>query len=45
MALATYTPTSLVAEWLPIATLVVLVVATVFLGMAWMSLRRASKKA
>jgi hypothetical protein len=45
MALATYTPTSLIAEWLPIATLVVLVVATVFLGMAWMSLRRSSKKA
>jgi len=45
MALPTYTPTSLTAEWLPIATLVVLVVATAFLGMAWMSLRRAAKKA
>jgi len=45
MALATYTPTSLVAQWLPIATLVVLVVATAFLAMAWMSLRRAAKKA
>ncbi len=45
MALPTYTPTSIVAEWLPIATLVVLVVATAFLGMAWMSLRRTSKKA
>ncbi len=44
MAAATYTPTSLVAEWLPIATLVVLVVATAFLAMAWMSLRRAAKK-
>ena len=45
MAIATYTPTSLAAEWLPIATLVVLVVATAFLAMAWMSLRRAAKKA
>ncbi len=45
MALPTYTPTSLVAQWLPIATLVVLVVATAFLGMAWMSLRRTAKKA
>src|SRR5881409_618224 len=45
MALPTYTPVSLVAQWLPIATLVVLVVATAFLGMAWMSLRRTAKKA
>ncbi len=45
MALPTYTPTSIVAQWLPIATLVVLVVATAFLGLAWMSLRRAAKKA
>ncbi len=45
MALASYTPTSIVAEWLPIATLVVLVVATAFLGLAWMSLRRTAKKA
>jgi len=44
MALPTYTPTSIVSEWLPIATLVVLVVATLFLAMAWTSLRRMSKK-
>lgn len=45
MAGATYTPTSLAAEWLPIATLVVLIVATAFLAMAWMSLRKTAKKA
>jgi len=44
MALPTYTPTSIVSQWLPIATLVVLVVATLFLAMAWTSLRRMSKK-
>ena len=44
MAFATYTPTSLVSLWLPIATLVVLVVATAFLGLAWTSLRSAAKK-
>ena len=44
MALPTYTPTSIVSEWLPIATLVVLVVATLFLAMAWTSLRRMGKK-
>jgi len=45
MASATYTPASLVAEWLPIATLVVLIVATAFLAMTWMSMRRVAKKA
>ncbi len=44
MALATYTPTSLISQWLPIATLVVLIVATGFLALAWTSLRRAAKK-
>jgi hypothetical protein len=44
MALPTYTPTSIVSQWLPIATLVVLVVATLFLAMAWISLRRMGKK-
>ncbi|OLE91111.1 MAG: hypothetical protein AUF79_06510 [Crenarchaeota archaeon 13_1_20CM_2_51_8] len=44
MALPTYTPTSIVSQWLPIATLIVLVVATLFLAMAWTSLRRMSKK-
>ncbi len=45
MAGATYTPASLTALWLPIATLVVLIVATAFLAMAWMSLRKTAKKA
>jgi hypothetical protein len=44
MALPTYTPTSIVSQWLPIATLVVLVIATLFLAMAWTSLRRLGKK-
>ncbi len=44
MALASYTPTSIISLWLPIATLVVLVVATAFLAMAWISLRRMGKK-
>ena len=44
MALPTYTPTSIVSQWLPIATLVVLVIATLFLAMAWTSLRRMGKK-
>ncbi len=45
MALPIYSPPSLVAQWLPIATLVVLVVATAFLALAWTSLRRMTKKA
>ncbi len=45
MALASYTPTSIISLWLPIATLVVLVIATAFLALAWMSLRRMGKKA
>ena len=44
MALPTYTPTSIVSQWLPIATLVVLVVATLFLAMVWISTRRLNKK-
>lgn len=44
MAIPTYAPVSLTSEWLPIATLVVLVVATIFLAMAYTSLRRMSKK-
>lgn len=44
MALATYTPSSIVSLWLPITTLAVLVIATVFLALAWTSLRRMSKK-
>src|SRR6266540_7173661 len=35
MAIPTYTPTSIVSQWLPIATLVVLVVATAFLALVW----------
>lgn len=44
MALPTYTPVSFATLWLPIATLVVLVVATAFLALAWTSLRRMTKK-
>ena len=44
MALPTYAPVSLTSQWLPIATLVVLVVATIFLAMAYSSLRRLNKK-
>jgi hypothetical protein len=44
MALPTYAPVSLTSQWIPIATLVVLVVATIFLAMAYSSLRRLNKK-
>lgn len=44
MSLPTYTPLSLSSQLIPIATLVVLVVATAFLFLAWSSLRRANKK-
>jgi hypothetical protein len=44
MAIPTYQPVSLTSQWLPIATLVVLVIATVFLAMAYGSLRRLNKK-
>jgi hypothetical protein len=44
MALATYTPISIVSQAIPIATLVVLVVATAFLALVWTSTRRAAKK-
>lgn len=44
MAIPTYQPISLTSQWLPIATLVVLVVATIFLAMAYSSLRRLNKK-
>jgi hypothetical protein len=44
MAIPTYTPTSIVSQWLPIATLVVLVVATGLLALVWISTRRAAKK-
>ncbi len=44
MAIPTYAPVSLASDWLQIATLVVLVVATIFLAMAYTSLRRMSKK-
>ncbi len=45
MALPTYTPISLVSEAIPIATLVVLAIATVFLALLWTSSRRTAKKA
>ena len=44
MSLPTYTPLSLASQWLPIATLVVLVIATGFLALAWNSLRKINKK-
>ncbi len=44
MALASYTPTSIISQWLPIATLVVLIIATAFLALAWISIRRMAKK-
>ncbi len=46
MALAVYNPSTLsaIAEWVPVASLVVLVIATVFLALAWNSLRKIPKK-
>lgn len=44
MASATYTPFSLVSQTVPIATLIVLAIATAFLALTWSSLRRANKK-
>jgi len=43
MALATYTPVSLVSQAIPIATLVVLVIATAFLAMLAMRSRPSTK--
>jgi hypothetical protein len=46
MALAVYNPSTLsaISVWVPVATLVVLVVATAFLALAWNSLRKIPKK-
>ena len=44
MAGAVYTPLSIVSDAIPIATLVVLAIATVFLALNWSSLRRLNKK-
>jgi len=46
MAQAFYNPSTLSAlsEWVPIASLVVLVIATAFLALAWSSLRKLPKK-
>jgi hypothetical protein len=46
MALAVYNPSTLSAlsEWVPVASLVVLVIATAFLALAWLSLRKIPKK-
>lgn len=44
MAIATYTPVSLVSQAIPIATLVVLVIAVALLGMIWTSNRRQPSK-
>ena len=43
-ALPTYTPVSIVSQAIPIATLVVLVVATAFLALVWTSNRRVLAK-
>jgi len=45
MAIPTYTPISIVSEAIPIATLAVLAIATVLLGLLWTSSRRTAKKA
>lgn len=44
MSLPTYTPLSVTSQLIPIATLVVLLVATAFLFLTWNSLRRSNKK-
>lgn len=46
MAIATYTPTSLsvLNTWVPLATMVVLIIATAFLAMAWGRLGNLPKK-
>ncbi len=44
MALPTYTPPSLVSLAIPIATLIVLVIATAFLAMTWSGIRRLEAK-
>ena len=44
MAAPVYTPLSIVSEAIPIATLVILVIATAFLALNWSSLRRLNKK-
>jgi hypothetical protein len=44
LASPVYTPLSLVSEAIPIATLVVLLIATAFLALNWSSLRRLNKK-
>jgi len=46
MAQAFYNPSSLstISEWVPVASLVVLVIATAFLALAWDSLRKLPKK-
>jgi hypothetical protein len=44
MAIPTYAPLSLVSDAIPIATLAVLAIATVLLGLIWTSSRRTAKK-
>ncbi|HEV2119945.1 MAG TPA: hypothetical protein VGS11_07585 [Candidatus Bathyarchaeia archaeon] len=44
MSLPTYTPVSITSQWLPLATLVILVVATAFLGLTYSRLGSLSKK-
>ena len=44
MAIPTYTPVSIVSQAIPIATLIVLVIATAFLALVWTSNRRVLAK-
>jgi len=44
MSLPTYTPLSITSQAIPIATLVVLVIATAFLFLTWSNLRKVNKK-
>ena len=44
MSMPTYTPVSIMSQWLPLATLVILIIATAFLGLTWSRLGRLSKK-
>ncbi len=45
MAIATYNPTVLTSQWIPIATLVALGLTTLFMAMTWTNLRKVPKPA
>jgi hypothetical protein len=44
MAIATYAPVSLTSQWIPIASLIALSLAVIFLAMNYSTLRRLNKK-